>query len=241
MCLCNNVCMGSRGKIRIYFLFELLVWLLVIIVGVSVIGYHKIKEQQELKSYQVFLQDVDGLIVGSPVRMMGVPIGYITVIKVVQDHIYVKFVITEKSFSLPKGIIATVEFNGMGGSKSLELYPPDEVSKASGNLIAIKPTNRLGAAIGLLDDMFEKLGSIMVRCEVFNEGLAQIMPHGAKAAKDPVKDAANSVNQVANIIEILNNRRIGIKNKVKGMSNESKKSESNRKPCDITKPLHNEE
>ena len=102
MCLCNNVCMGSRGKIRIYFLFELLVWLLVIIVGVSVIRYHKIKEQQELKSYQVFLQDVDGLIVGSPVRMMGVPIGYITVIKVVQDHIYVKFVITEKSFSLPR-------------------------------------------------------------------------------------------------------------------------------------------
>ena len=75
----------------------------------------------------------------------------------------------------------------------------------------------------------------------FKGSVKQTAVDGAKAAKDPVKDAANSVNQVANIIEILNNRRIGIKNKVKGMSNESKKSESNRKPCDITKPLHNEE
>ena len=233
--------MGSRGKIRLYFLFELLVWLLVIILGVSVIRYHTIKKQQNFKSYQVFLQDVDGLIVGSPVRMMGVPIGYITVIKVVQDHIYVKFVITEENFTLPKGIIATVEFNGMGGSKSLELYPPDEVSKASGNLIAIKPTNRLGAAIGLLDDMFEKLGSIMVRCEVFNEGLAEILPPRTKVSKDPVKDAANSVNQVANIIDILNERRIDIKNKVKGLSNESKKSESDRKSGSSAEPLHNEE
>lgn len=233
--------MGARGKIRLYIFLEVLVWLLVIIVGVSAFRYNNIKKQRELKSYQIFLQDVDGLIVGSPVRMMGVPIGYISTIKVVQDHVYVKFVLTEKDFTLPKGIIATVEFNGMGGSKSLELYPPDEVSKASGNLIAIKPTNRLGAAIGLLDDMFEKLGSILVRCQVFSDGLAEILPHGTEVPKDPVLEASNSVNQAANIIDILNKRRIDIKNKVRGMSNESRKNKSDRKSGGTPESLYNEE
>ncbi len=225
MCLCNNVIMDPKRKIRLYFLLELVVWLLVIIVGVSIFRYQAIKKQSEYKTYQVFLQDVDGLIVGSPVRMMGVPIGYISTVKIVQDHVYVKFLITEKDFPLPKGVIATVEFNGMGGSKSLELYPPDEVSKASGNLIAIKQTNRLGAALGLLNDMFEKLGSILVRCEYFSDNVAGLMPSQQKPQiKDPVGYVSNSVNQVGNLIDTFNRRRLDVKKKVKGLSDESKEN-----------------
>lgn len=209
--------MNSRKKIRLYFVLELVLWLMVIIVGVSAFRYHAIKKQSEYKSYQIFMQDVDGLIVGSPVRMMGVPIGYIKTIKVVQDHIYVKFVITQKDFILPKGVIATVEFNGMGGSKSLELYTPDEVSKASGDLIAIKQTNRLGAALGLLNDMFEKLGSIIVRCSIFSEGIAKMMPSDRTVLDDPVVNLSNTVNQAGNIIEKLNTQRGDLKEKMKGL------------------------
>lgn len=214
MCLCDNICMNAKTKIRLYFFIEVLIWLLVITLGVSAFKYNVAKKQKELKTYQLFLQDVDGLIVGSPVRMMGVPIGYISNIKIVQDYVYVKFAITQENFNIPKGAIATVEFNGMGGSKSLELYPPDEVSKAEGNLISIKQTNRLSSALGLLDDMFDKLGSIMVRCEIFNEGLAEIMPAAKNISKDPIKDTDVSVNQIGNLVEKLNNKRLDIKNKM---------------------------
>ncbi len=226
--------MDSKGKIRLYFLLELLVWLFVIIIGVSAFRYHSIKKQRALKSYQIFMQDIDGLIVGSPVRIMGVPVGYISNIKIIQDHVYVKFVITQQDFTLPKGVIATVEFNGMGGSKSLELYTPDEYSKASGNLIAIKPTNRLGAALGLLNDMFDKIGSIMVRCEIFNDGIAKMYPKSDSHSNTPIADAvetvdeaSNSVNQAANLIDLLNKKRINLKGKVKGLYNEQTNAKSN--------------
>ena len=61
------------------------------------------------------MQDVDGLIEGSSVRLMGVPIGYVKHISIVQDHVYVKFVLTNKDIQLPQGVIATAEFNGMAG------------------------------------------------------------------------------------------------------------------------------
>ena len=217
MCLCNNIHMNAKAKIRLYFFIEIMVWLLIITTGVGLYKYNAAKSQKELKTYQLFLQDVDGLIVGSPVRMMGVPIGYISNIKIVQDHIYVKFAITQENFNIPKGAIATVEFNGMGGSKSLELYPPNEMSKAEGNLIAIKQTKRLSHALGLLDDMFDKLGSIMVRCEIFNDGLAEIMPTTKNISKDPIKDANASVNQIGNLVEKLNNKRLDIKNKMEDL------------------------
>lgn len=218
MCLCNNICMNSKEKIRLYFLIELLVWLFIIVACVGFFRYKKIQKYREYKTYQVFMQDVDGLIVGSPVRMMGVPIGYINNIKIVQDYVYVKFVITEKDFYIPKGVIATVEFNGMGGSKSLELYPPDEVSKVSGNLIAIKQTNRLGAALGLLNDMFDKLGSIMVRCQIFGEDLEKIMPVDSNnKIINPVDEASKSVNHAGNFIDTINKKRLEMKKQVKGI------------------------
>lgn len=220
-CLCNNIRMNSKEKIRLYFFVELLVWLFVIIAGVGLFRYNSIKKHKEFKAYQIFMQDVDGLIVGSPVRIMGVPVGYISNIKIVQDYVYVKFLITEKEFNIPKGVIATVEFNGMGGSKSLELYPPDEVSKASGNIISIKQTNRLGAALGLLNDMFDKLGSIMVRCQIFSEDAQKIMPPSVGiVSDDPVGDASRSVNQAGSFIELLNKRRLEFKQKLKGFYNE---------------------
>lgn len=77
-----------------------------------------------------FLCDVDGLIVGSPVKFMGVQVGYIEKVKIVSNEVYLKIVITAKDVELPKGSIATVEFNGMGGSKSLEIYPPTDESIA---------------------------------------------------------------------------------------------------------------
>ena len=52
------------------------------------------KEKHDENDYQIFLQDVDGLIEGSPVRMMGIEVGYITKIKPTNNEVYVKFILT---------------------------------------------------------------------------------------------------------------------------------------------------
>ena len=102
--------MDSKTKIRLFSALEVIVWLLVIVMVVGFIRYKHEKRIGEYRTYRIFMQDVDGLIEGSSVRMMGVPIGYIKTINIVQDEVYVKFVVTEENVELPSGVIATVEF-----------------------------------------------------------------------------------------------------------------------------------
>ena len=103
-----------------YILIEFGIWFLILCAVVAGIKIHHYHKEKELVTYQLFMPDVDGLIAGSPVKFMGVQVGYIEKVKIVANDVYLKIVITDKDVVLPKGSIATVEFNGMGGSKSLE-------------------------------------------------------------------------------------------------------------------------
>ena len=149
---------------------ELLIWLIIILVIVAVSSLSFItKEKNNENDYKIFLQDVDGLIVGSPVRMMGVEVGYVTKIKPVQSEVYVKFILTNPDVYIPQGTHATVEFSGMAGSKSLELYPPDKNTYIDNTvpLMTVNPPKRLHDALGLFGDMYKKIGSIINSCSSF--------------------------------------------------------------------------
>ena len=153
---------------------ELLIWLCVVllIVAISSVSFiHRSKNDEN--DYQVFLPDVDGLIVGSPVRMMGVQVGHVIKIKPVRDEVYVNFIITNKDVYIPHGSEVTVEFSGMAGSKSLELYLPEESDLADKNkpIISVNPPKRLYDALYLLDDMYKKISSIISTCSSFGKKL----------------------------------------------------------------------
>lgn len=150
-----------------YIWIEFGIWFFILCVAVVGIRIHHYHVQKELVTYQIFMPDVDGLIVGSPVKFMGVQVGYIDKVKIVANDVYLKLVITEDGVELPNGSVATVEFNGMGGSKSLEVYPPTEQSLATGKIIVVKDPIRLHDSIGLLNDMFDKIGSITSRLSFF--------------------------------------------------------------------------
>lgn len=150
-----------------YIWLEFGIWFFILCIAVFGLRVHNYHKEKALVTYQIFMPDVDGLIVGSPVKFMGVQVGYIEKIKIVRDEVYLKIVITDKNATLPKGSIATVEFNGMGGSKSLEVYPPTKESIAMNNLIAVQSPKRLNDAMGLLSEMFDKIGSITTRLSFF--------------------------------------------------------------------------
>jgi len=156
---------------------ELLIWLLIIL-ALSVIGFTVYtKKQKSYEVHKIFVSDVDGLIVGSPVNLMGVPVGHVTKLKFVRDdEIYIRFIIKDKSIKLPKGTIANIEFSGLGGSKSIELYPPDkEYVKEFGldgdNYVIVAKTKRLHDSCGLLYEMFSKLDAIFDKVAYFGQEL----------------------------------------------------------------------
>ena len=128
----------DRNTLYITHSGELLLWLVVVffIVAVSTIIY--LNGVKKANDYTIFMQDVDGLIVGSPVRMMGIEVGHVTKIKPTNEEVYIKFIITDKNITIPQGTIATVEFSGMAGSKSLELYLPDKLTYIDKNTPAWK-------------------------------------------------------------------------------------------------------
>ena len=149
---------------------ELSIWFL-LLVFVLGIGYIAKQNYNQHKTYQIFLQDVDGIIKGSPVRMMGIHVGYVRKVKIINDMVFVDFIINQDGIEIPKGSKVTVEFTGLCGSKSIEIYTPkDKVPKGS-QTFEVQQPRRLGAALSLLDSMLEKISAIMFQCTSFTDSI----------------------------------------------------------------------
>lgn len=152
--------MTNRVNINKILIIEFFIWFAILCLVLIGIRVHNYKEHKATKQYQLFISDADGLIIGSPVKYMGVQVGYVSYVKIVGNEVYIKFVLHDKEARLPKGVVANLEFSGMGGTKSLELYPPTEKDLLTGKIINIKDTFRLSHTVDLLDNMMSKLALI---------------------------------------------------------------------------------
>lgn len=126
-------------KKHLWWLAELLIWGLILLSTIFVSLYIYNKNIREKHTYYVFFNDVDGLIKGSPVKIQGYQVGYVSNISIVNDDVFITFIITDRGLVMPKNLAATVEFTGMGGSKSLELFVPEDGSSAKNYITAIEP------------------------------------------------------------------------------------------------------
>ena len=203
---------------------EFLIWLIVILIFVSLSSMGIIfKEKHDENDYQIFLQDVDGLIVGSPVRMMGIEVGHVTKIKPIKDEVYVKFILTNPNVYIPQGSSVTVEFSGMAGSKSLELYLPqkgDFINKTT-PLITVNSPKRLHDALSLLNDMFKKLGSIIYTTSDFGTKLQEedLIPKQMTNPQDNMKEFLEYSN---NFLEESNKKATEMRNCLEGLKKNAK-------------------
>lgn len=123
-------------KKHLMWILEAFIWLFVIILLVmGLFAYKQLKLMQK-HSYHVFFKDTDSLRNGAPVRYMGVEIGYVSNVKIINsDEIFVSFVITNKNITIPNGVSAQIESTGIVGSRSIELYPPETASDKTSDLI----------------------------------------------------------------------------------------------------------
>jgi ABC-type transporter Mla subunit MlaD len=111
---------------RVFWIIEILFWGLLFLSLCSLFVYRYHKKEEQYTKVEIPFDDTDGLIVGSPVKFMGVPIGYISKLKIQNNEAVVSIIITKKDVIIPRGSTASVEFSGLAASKSLELYPPIE-------------------------------------------------------------------------------------------------------------------
>ncbi len=110
-------------KKRQIWIIEIIIWLLIILCSLSCFIYKTAILDNSQNTYYIFFDDVDGLVKGSPVRLMGINIGYIKDIKIFDNKVFVSILVTKDNVKIPKSATATIEFYGLGGSTSLELNP----------------------------------------------------------------------------------------------------------------------
>lgn len=110
-------------KKRYIWLIEIIFWLLLIFCSLSLFVYNTAVKANSQNSYYIFLSDAGGLVKGSPVKLMGIRIGYVKDIKIFDNKVFISILVSKKNVKIPKNAEASVEFYGLGGSSSLELAP----------------------------------------------------------------------------------------------------------------------
>lgn len=119
-------------------LLEIIIWLFVLSGIFYFCIYNSAIKENARNTYYLFFDDVEGLVKGSPVRLMGINIGYIRDIKIFDNKVFVSFLVTKDNVKIPNMATASIEFYGLGGSTSLELNP--STSSESSSREAIIPS-----------------------------------------------------------------------------------------------------
>lgn len=104
-------------------------------------------------TYHATFKDIDSIVIGSPVRILGVDVGHVTKIQSDTDEIHVSFVIKNNNIKIPNGTKASIEFFGIAGSRSIELTPPDKNTEEIG--LVISEPIRIGDAFDIMQNFFE--------------------------------------------------------------------------------------
>ncbi|MBQ8475721.1 MCE family protein [bacterium] len=153
-------------------LIEITIWciILTVIFCAGIFGYSKIFVEPNI--YNIEFRDIDGITKGSPVRFMGMNVGYVKKLKPKDKSVIVQIVVTSKNMKIPNGTIARVEFYGLGGSKSIELMPAQETG---GEGIISANTLRLHDMVVKSEDLVEIL-------EVIEKYIKGINPPAAQRA-----------------------------------------------------------
>ncbi|MBQ7286732.1 MAG: MCE family protein [Candidatus Gastranaerophilales bacterium] len=189
-------------------IIEIVIWLIILLTILGIGFYSYFKYYVKPNVYTIQFKDIDGITNGSPVRLMGINIGYVRNLKSKDKHINVQIFVTKKGVKIPNGTVARVEFYGLGGSKSVELMPPDgscDVGILTNDTIRLNDV--VHEAIGLVEivEMFERY------VKNINEKAVQKALIEMKNLKD------DEVKQIGNeIVEIEDNistklKRIGKK------------------------------
>lgn len=192
---------------RLIWLIELALWALILVaVSFSVVFIQSI-ENQKRNSYYMFFHDVDGLMQGSPVRFMGMQIGYVQDIKVFENNVFVSFLVTQKSVSIPEHSTATVEFYGLGGSKSLEISPPISNEFAT-DYIVVKDPYRIQEFYDVQNNIARTIVNISSSFSMTVKENEIYKTQSYLKMSGKIKSADTALEKIVDFLDDLNNNKL---------------------------------
>ncbi len=130
--------------------------ILVCIFGAAILGFGLFNHYKFEKpnTYNILFKDIDSIVKGSPVRFMGMNVGHVVKLKRKDKYIICKIRITKENVKLPDMTRAKVAFNGLGGSKSIELLPPTTNDPEIKGIIAAE-SMRINDLAGMVKDLVD--------------------------------------------------------------------------------------
>ena len=200
-------------------LIEIIIWtiLLAIIFSGIIFTYSKIFVEPNI--YTIQFKDIDGITEGSPVRFMGLNVGYVRKLKSQSKHVNVQILITKKDMKIPNGTVARIEFYGLGGSKSVELMPPDgscDVGILTDSTIRIADIIHEAAGLVRVVEEIEKYvkGLDKAGMEKFLETVVDFKLDNIKSVNDNMSEFNTSQKKT---IENIKTKQNDFKNKIDAM------------------------
>jgi phospholipid/cholesterol/gamma-HCH transport system substrate-binding protein len=142
-------------------------FLLICLLGVWLVWAHNSSIKQQKKQdfiLYAYFSKTDGLNVGAPVRLSGLPIGRVFAMDFDEEYLVRATLAFDKQFDLSIDTSVSIETDGIFGSKHIELIPgADEELFVSGDTIAYTQDALL------LDELLEKLNGFMANKKNKNE------------------------------------------------------------------------
>jgi ABC-type transporter Mla subunit MlaD len=118
---------------------DMLLWgglLLTLVLGIWAMDFKNLPfSPKEAKTLHLYVEDSYALMKGSPVVLMGVPVGYVKQVKLnpKDDSVWVDYVLNDPQMTIPAEAQALIVAAGLGGAKSLEFTvneSPEDVFQA---------------------------------------------------------------------------------------------------------------
>lgn len=201
-------------------LTEIFIWtvILAILFTGGIFAYSKIFVEPNV--YTIEFKDIDGITKGSPVRFMGITVGHVRKLQNKHEHINVQIIITSKNMKIPNGTVARVEFWGLGGSKSIELMPPDgscDVGIITGDTIRLADVAKEAGGLVELIEILEKYVKGLDKA-----GMAGVLDTVSAFKDDNIINAGNEISSlgkdIANKAQAMKYRQKEMADKIKGIN-----------------------
>lgn len=175
----------SRARI-----IEVFIILTIAVISVFVIRgiYHYTVVKPNL--YTISFPDIDSIIKGSPVRFMGIIVGHVRNLERVEDKILCEIVVTKPNTKIPDGAVAKVEYNGLGGSKSIEIMPPKTDNPDVNGIVAAQALR-----ISDFAEVFDDLREVLACVKQFVDGITPESTLGAAKAIAEAPDFTEDANK----------------------------------------------
>lgn len=134
-------------------------FILCLLLSIWFVWAHNISAKQQKKDdflLHAYFSKTDGLNVGAPVRLAGLPVGHVFALEFADNFLVQVTLSFDKKLELPVDSSVSIETDGILGAKHIELIPgADEEILQSGDHLAYTQD------VLLLDELLNKLNAYM--------------------------------------------------------------------------------